>query len=410
LGWFAGRSIERRTLRALFAVWIALFISQGPIYTPLVLAAILVVAFDGVSLGRRALSVAGSSLYAGLSRWTWMAAPGMWGVLLDLGEYYPRRAGSWFRRLWPAVLIGLAGFLPGLLVNWKNLFGPADVALATSQPLLWYRMWPNPTYPPGILWGIVLATGAVVALLLGLVFTRRWRLTPLQMLAFGAAAAATFAVGLVVSMKIGGGSNLHNFDMYLITLVVLVMIFLDRGDPRPDAWPRWMRGILILGVLIPPWGMLRQGGPVRLPADEDVTRVLETLRSEVAQAAGQGEVLFMDQRQLLTFGYITGVDLVPEYEKKYMQDQAMAGNLTYFQGFYDDLAAKRFALIVAEPQHVVYKDRSAAFAEENNVWVQYVAEPLLCYYKPYRTLKPLNIQLLIPRAAPDCAPWSPSTE
>ena len=268
----------------------------------------------------------------------------------------------------------------------------------------------NPTYPPGILWGIVLATGAVVALLLGLVFTRRWRLTPLQMLAFGAAAAATFAVGLVVSMKIGGGSNLHNFDMYLITLVVLVMIFLDRGDPRPDAWPRWMRGILILAVLIPAWGMLRQGGPLRLPADEDVTRVLETLRSEVAQAAGQGEVLFMDQRQLLTFGYITGVDLVPEYEKKYMQDQAMAGNLTYFQGFYDDLAAKRFALIVAEPQHVVYKDRSAAFAEENNVWVQYVAEPLLCYYKPYLTLKPLNIQLLIPRAAPDCAPWSPSTE
>lgn len=403
LGWFAGRSIGTRVHRALFAIWVALFISQGPIYTPLVLAAILVVAFDGVSLGRRVLSVAGGSLYAGLSRWTWMAAPGMWGVLLDLGEYHPRRRGNWLVRLWPTVLIGLAGFLPGLLVNAPRFLQPKTATLSLSQPLLWYRMWPNPTYPPGILQGILWATGAVVILLLVLVITRRWRLTPLAMLAFGVAVTATFAVGLVVSMKIGGGSNLHNFDMYLITLVVLVMIYLDRGDPHPAGFPRWMQVILALAVLIPAWGMLRQGAPVHLPAEADVTRVLETLRSEVAQAAEQGEVLFMDQRQLLTFGYITGVDLVPEYEKKYMQDQAMAGNLTYFQNFYDDLAAKRFALIVAEPQHVVYKDRSAAFAEENNVWVQFVTEPLLCYYKPYMTLKPLNIQLLVPRAAPDCS-------
>jgi len=404
LGWFAGRSLAPKTLRILFAVWVALFISQGPIYTPLVLAAILILAFDGVSLGRRALSVAGGSLYAGLSRWTWLAAPGMWGVLLDLGGYHPRRAGNWLRRLLPTLLIGLVGVLPGLLANAPRFLAPQKSTLAFSQPLLWYRMWANPTYPPGILWGILLATGLLVLLLLGLALTRRWRLNFLQALAFGMAAAATFGGGLVVSMKIGGGSNLHNFDMYLITLVVLLMIYLDRGDPHPAGWPAWLRVILTFVILIPAWGMLRQGGPVQLPADEDVSRVLETLRSEVTQAAEQGEVLFMDQRQLLTFGYITGVDLVPEYEKKYMQDKAMAGDLIYFQGFYDDLAAARFALIVAEPQHVVYKDRSAAFAEENNVWVGFVTEPLLCYYKPYLTLEPLNIQLLVPRVAPKCAP------
>ena len=41
-----------------------------------------------------------------------------------------------------------------------------------------------------------------------------------------------------------------------------------------------------------------------------------------------GEVLFMDQRQLLTFGYITDVPLVPDYEKKVMMNEALSGNVS----------------------------------------------------------------------------------
>jgi hypothetical protein len=117
----------------------------------------------------------------------------------------------------------------------------------------------------------------------------------------------------------------------------------------------------------------------------------------------KGEVLFLDQRQLLTFEAVEGVPLVPEYEKKYLMDQAMAGNLTYFQGFYQDLVNKRFALIVSEPLFKSYDDAFDPFSEENNAWVKWVSEAVLCYYTPEKTYKEVRVQLLVPRAGSlDC--------
>jgi hypothetical protein len=36
--------------------------------------------------------------------------------------------------------------------------------------------------------------------------------------------AATLTAGAVISTKIGGGSNLHNMDMFMCSLVVLVAL------------------------------------------------------------------------------------------------------------------------------------------------------------------------------------------
>jgi hypothetical protein len=69
----------------------------------------------------------------------------------------------------------------------------------------------------------------------------------------------------------------------------------------------------------------------------------------VQQAKLKGDVLFMDQRQLLTFGYVKDVPLVADYEKKLVMDQAMSGNQAYFDEFYKDLANHRFSMIVSEP-------------------------------------------------------------
>ncbi|MCK4724799.1 MAG: hypothetical protein KAT29_03310, partial [Anaerolineales bacterium] len=103
-----------------------------------------------------------------------------------------------------------------------------------------------------------------------------------------------------------------------------------------------------------------------------------------------------DQRQLLTFGYIQDIELIPDYEKKYIMDQAMAGNEEFFKGFYRDLADKRFALIVSEVLFTKEQDRTYAFSEENNAWVEWVSRPLLCYYRPLRTIKQVKIQILEP--------------
>ena len=72
---------------------------------------------------------------------------------------------------------------------------------------------------------------------------------------------------------------------------------------------------------------------------------------------------------------------------------------------YDDLAKKRFVLIVSEPHHRKIKTPDDKFGEENNSWVQYVSIPLLCYYEPYLTLKQFNIQLLVPQNNISDCPW-----
>jgi hypothetical protein len=140
-----------------------------------------------------------------------------------------------------------------------------------------------------------------------------------------------------------------------------------------------------------------------LPPQGDVQRSLQNLRQQVQNAKSEGEVLFLDQRQLLTFGAVEDVPLITDYEKKYLMDQAMAGNVTYFQGFYEDLVNKRFALIVSEPLYRSYDDAFDPFSEENNAWVKWVSEAVLCFYTPEKTYREVRVQLLVPRAGSlDC--------
>ena len=163
--------------------------------------------------------------------------------------------------------------------------------------------------------------------------------------------------------------------------------------------------MLLLALLIPTWNAFARGTPFALPSDELVHTSLLEIQQIVEVAKENGEILFLDQRQLLTFGEIIDVPLVPEYEKKYLMDQAMADNQSYFEQFYIDLANQRFVLIISEPLNMNIQDRTHAFGEENNAWVKWVSEPLLCYYEPLVTFKPLRTQLLIPREDISSCTW-----
>jgi hypothetical protein len=135
-----------------------------------------------------------------------------------------------------------------------------------------------------------------------------------------------------------------------------------------------------------------------LPPDEAVEQALTAVREEVAQAAPEGEVLFLDQRQLLTFGEVSGVPLVMEYELKDVVNQAMAANEAFFDRFTDDLARGRFALIVSPPIEMELRGRSHPFGEEDDAQVIYLYRPLLEYYEPAMILNDVSIWLLRPRS------------
>ena len=428
LGWVAFQRFKGHTaLWFLAGVWAFVFLTQGPIYTPLVISAILVAIAWRRPLWIALPLIVLAGYYAQMARYTWMFAPALWAGMLYLADA-PAEGQKATKRQWvAAILVVLAGLLGGIGVDRLMETGqriaaapsasvivqetspesdvislPGLLHVLTRQPLLWERLLPNATYPLGILLGVVLVSAPLVILLIYLVLTRRWQLDWLRGLVVAGPLVLFLAVGLVVSVKIGGGSNLHNLDMYLIGLLLAAALAWRAGGFRVlanlDLEPLWVQGLMVVMMLVFAYQPLLGAGPIDLPADDIVNNALTGIREQVELAAQEGEVLFMDQRQLLTFGYVPKIPLVDDYEKKYMMDTAMTGDADYFNSLYQDLARHRFALIVSEPLRTRVRQSEYQFGDENNAWVKWVAGPVLCYYKPLVTYKEVKVQLLVPRA------------
>jgi hypothetical protein len=216
---------------------------------------------------------------------------------------------------------------------------------------------------------------------------------------------AFLIVGVIASVKVGGGADLHNLDMFLITLVLLAGVAWEAGFYkqlskflRGNLTVRWLlAGTILIPALVP----MVTGKPLVLPSAERTQFVLQQIQDKAACARQHGEVLFMDQRQLLTFGQMGDLPLVVDYEKKFVMDQALAANESYFDQFNTDLAAGRFSLIVSEREGTLYKELDQesigdSLVEENNAWVHWVSVPLLTYYESVGNYKDAAVELFMP--------------
>ncbi|MBI3160567.1 MAG: hypothetical protein HYZ26_13295 [Chloroflexi bacterium] len=441
LGWFAVRpEAGGRRRWALFGLWVFLFVNQGPVYTPLVLAAILVAAARRAPLWLGFTLVALAGYYAYHSRLSWMFAPMLWAGMLALAGAQAERPA---RRDWlQALALGFAGLLgsfgftqvipplwryfqavlsgqvvsgtgPGAVVAGQVAQSVADVLdmseqIATQQTLLWQRLLPNASYGLGVLFGLLLAALPLILLLGWLARRGVWRLTLWKALALLLPMAAFLAVGLTASVKVGGGLDLHNLDMFLVGMVFAAALAWEGGAGRElleiVRQQAVARRLLLLAVFIPAFVPMVDARPLALPPDDKTQVALATVQATVACAAQYGDVLFMDQRQLLAFGRVANVPLVQAYEKKVVMDQALSANNDYFQAFYADLQAGRFSLIVTEKQAVIYKDAGTSLAEENNAWVAWVTEPLLAYYESVADYRSVRVELFMPIGRDyDCA-------
>ena len=406
------RKLTPSVLRYGVFLWIVIFLTAlAPLHPPFVIASAIAIlfAFDE-SLVKRGGSLAVASYYAGLSRWTWAFAPTAIGVLIELMLYYPKRTGPWWRRLLPAVALAAVSLVAGWIPSSAQYVAVAQGdALLSSQPLLWYRLLPNDTLGPGVLFLALRYTLPLWIILAWWMFSRHSHLDWIQKLAIFGALTGFFGIGLVISTKIGGGGDLHNLDMFLVTLFVVTVLWLMslERQPSPIRWPVWAVALacfLMFWVLYP-FLPLHPGSDfhprLNLAKESTISEAFSTVREEVVKFAESGEVLFMDHRQLLTFGFVPAVPFVPEYEKKYMMDQAMGNNAQYFQSYYDDLAQKRFALIVTEPLRTKRREElGGPFSEENDAWVLWVSNPTLCFYEPLYIEPDVNVELLVPKQNP----------
>jgi hypothetical protein len=363
--------------------WIFLFMTLGGIFAPLVISVVLVVwAYGPRRTGRLMLVVGVAGIYAGLSRWTWLLAPAAWAVLLVL--LGPGRERSQAERIKNGIVVGLVGVFGGLASQWimAEAFPRPDPIFSTSlsQPLLWYRMLPNPTFPLGIVPALVLAV--VPALVLLVWAARGWHVpwTRIEQGFIGVTVTVLIGAGMTASAKIGGGSNLHNADMLLVTILLLLAAAAGWILPRAEkAWrslPEVGEALVVLVLLVPALDVVRSGGPLVLPPEEITRNALAVIRSEAETALDEGPVLFVDQRQLFTFGQIEDVPLVMDYELKDMMNQALSANDSYFERFHDDLAERRFSLILSDPLPSSLQGRGHQFGEENDAWYAHVASPL----------------------------------
>jgi len=268
-----------------------------------------------------------------------------------------------------------------------------------TSDLIWSRLLPNVTYPLGILLGISIVSFPLWAALVYFLKGNRNNWHFIRPLILFSMLVVLFIGGAIVSTKIGGGADLHNMDAYLVLLAMIALAFFANRVPVENPGAHWESlpvWPLIFATLIP---VLFSIPGVSLPYSYDKEMTQKDLRElihAVDNATAQGrEVLFISERQLITFDMVHGVKLVPDYEVTTLMEMAMAGNQAYLEHFSNDLANHRFSLIITRTQRVV-KKADEPFAEENNAWIDSISKPLLCYYQRSITLKSSNTLILVP--------------
>jgi hypothetical protein len=443
-------------------IWSFIYLLVGPVYYHLQIPLILILwGFNrsksrspAIRLIHNLVIVLLASAWAGISRVNWFPVPGLLAATLifieqPLGKISsdPIQPGSSNSKFltrssflygikavaWTAYGFLIAIAAQYLYIVWSGN-SARDFTSSFNSDLLWYRLWPSSTYPLGILPGVILVSLPLALMIWAKLNSKEndsthWRqIHPIRLLGLLVILLVLFVGGLVVSVKIGGGSNLHNMDAYMALLLVTTLMIsfsqltpdqpsaaADAHKPGNEKEPGILSELpqpifngrvqvvsLILGLIIPISLVIIARGPtVRYPSQEEIKRGLTaTTRAIESVESDHKEVLFLTNRHWLTFGDIKDITLISDYERVFLMEMAMANNQSYLEQFHQDLANHRFDLIVSEPIFRKKKDQALKFAEENNAWVEQVSTYILCYYKTRAIIKPVNVHILIPREKP----------
>jgi len=415
-------AIEDALQRWAFLSATVLWLLLAPVYFQLQLVVWLVCAgLEGRFWERRVLLktlliLLLASVWSGLSRINWFPMPALIATLLYLLEK-PKGEQPVQRYFAQPFLWGLFGSLIAALSQGAYILLSGAEAhtygyIFTSK-ILWYRLLPNPTFPTGIL---PTAIAVSLPLLIWIVWwtkSVRVELGFWRTVAIAAMLIVLFIGGIVVSAKIGGGNNLHNLDAYwvLIWLLSAALFFGKVNGEKPTGevvtparipWTekvgrQVLLGWLCLELLV---SALSSGSPRLLYSRSEVESDLQVLGMAIQSASQRGEVLFLTERQWLTFGTPQHLKIAYDYEKVWLIMMAMAHNQTYMNRFREDIRSQRFSLIISDPLRLRKKGTTAHFGDENDYWVDEIATPILCYYEPKKFLRTATIRWYVPRAVP----------
>lgn len=412
--WLLARrmNLSSRYLTAIVTAWGFVYYLQGTVYYHLQICIIIILlGFSTKRFGRSLLAVILASLWAGISRVNWFPVPAMLAIAIYLLEEPVSESKNLWQYLkrpvvWTVIGISAAILSQVLYVFWSgNADNANDFGSSFTSDLIWSRLLPNVTYPLGTVLGILIVVTPLLAALVYLLKGNRTNWHFIRPLGLFSMLAVLFLGGLVVSTKIGGGADIHNMDAFMVLLAIIASSFfadrvhIEKPNGNWGSLPIWA---ILLAALIPVIlsvpGVRPRFSYDHIQAQKD----LATLQDVINTADQSGEILFISERHLITFHTIAGVSLTPEYEVINLMEMAMAGNHVYLDQFYADLASHRFSVIVTRQQRAV-KKTDEPFAEENNVWIDAVTRPLLCYYERGPLLETSGTLILLPaQASGDC--------
>jgi hypothetical protein len=408
---FAKRlNLKPRTLFLGVSLWIFLFLRQISLLFSLSISVIIILGlFRPRKFWLASVIVFLASLWAGISRINWFPAPALLATMIYLLEVPSSGSKSWADYLWKPVVWFLGGTLTAFGANslYNFLSGNAvqgrQFISSLSSELLWNRLLPSAVFPAGIFLAAALAALPLVWVISTFLKRTSESFSIIRKAGVIAIVTTLLLGGLVVSVKIGGGSDLHNLDAFFIALMLLggYAYFRrwapERGDlpPTPAPLPA-----LVLGIAIPILFILQTDKPIRTWDRGEAAEVLGVISSQSQEVVRNGgEVLFLYQRQLLALKMVD-VPLVADYEQDYLMEMVMSHNQAYLDRFHHDLETQRFGLIVANQYNNQIQGKNVPWAEENDLWVQEVVLPMECYYEEVDTFPNEDISLLMPKSQP----------
>jgi hypothetical protein len=387
--------IENRALKFFLFTWVFVYLFTLPLYLhlPLMIFPLLWL-FRAQDERRTWVLLIVTSIWAGLSRLNWYPMPGLILSVLWLLETKPAAPGL-VARFWRPALWTISGSLLAYAVSqlYIPLSGnqPGNFFTSLSSDLLWYRLWPNATYELGILPGIILLSLPIWVLIAFASAAFRDSVTEsaVRFVAIFAILLVLFVGGIFVSMKIGGGADLHNMDAYAVMLLIVAAYAFYRSA-KPLPWQ-----VAALLVLIPAW-FAQQANSGIVNYDRALSQATLTALQQRVDTT-EGEILFITQRHLISMNMLEGVTLIPEYEREDLMEMAMANNAAYLERFERDMESQRFAAIVVDPLRFNLVGSDYAMGEENNAWARWVVKPVLCWYEESETFPTDRIVIYVPR-------------
>ena len=400
-------SIKKRTFRWLLWFWMVLYLFQVPVYFHLAVPLILML--WGYSSQNDRLTwfvLILASFWSGLSRINWYPMPGLLASVLFLLEVPCQGKKLWRYLLkpvlWTLVGFGVAFVTQRIYIALSGIPDPKFFYTSLTSNLLWYRLFPNASYSLGVLPAALLASLPLWIAIFIALRQRRADFRPLRLELILAALLVLFAGGLVVSMKIGGGVDIHNLDAYFSLLfIVTAYVVFRKYTPEnkevitPFTIP-WASTVLLIAV--PAFFLLGANGGILSYDTARTQTVLKELQVRVNEVNDQGgEILFITQRHLASMHMLNDVKMVPEYEREELMEMAMGNNQEYLQIFRTDMENQRFAAIVVDPLTYRLLGRNYVFGEENNAWVRRVMKQILCNYQEDVVFPADQIAIYIPQ-------------